>query len=108
MSTKTAGVSVIESSIIRCNSCSERTGSRSYSSCAIHRAKDADAGMAALEAFAVGPWGWRYPAIAFNPHRLSKGGESRRNLRHRSRPDCGALALRQQFFVPARELVGAM
>jgi putative transposase len=31
---------------------------------AIYRAKDADAGMAALEAFAVGPWGRKYPAIA--------------------------------------------
>ena len=31
---------------------------------AIYRAKDADAGMAALEAFAAGPWGRKYPAIA--------------------------------------------
>jgi putative transposase len=30
---------------------------------AIYRAKDADAGMAALEAFAAGPWGRKYPAI---------------------------------------------
>ena len=31
---------------------------------AIYRAKDADAGLAALEAFAEGPWGRKYPAIA--------------------------------------------
>ena len=31
---------------------------------AIYRAKDADAGMAALETFAAGPWGRKYPAIA--------------------------------------------
>jgi putative transposase len=31
---------------------------------AIYRAKDADAGRAALEAFAEGPWGIKYPAIA--------------------------------------------
>jgi len=31
---------------------------------AIYRAKDADAGIAALEAFAAGPWGRKYPAIA--------------------------------------------
>jgi putative transposase len=31
---------------------------------AIYRAKDADAGRAALEAFAAGPWGRKYPAIA--------------------------------------------
>jgi putative transposase len=31
---------------------------------AIYRARDADAGMAALEAFAAGPWGRKYPAIA--------------------------------------------
>jgi putative transposase len=31
---------------------------------AIYRAKDADAGAAALEAFAAGPWGRKYPAIA--------------------------------------------
>ena len=31
---------------------------------AIYRAKDADAGTAALEAFAAGPWGRKYPAIA--------------------------------------------
>jgi putative transposase len=31
---------------------------------AIYRAKDADAGMAALDAFAAGPWGRKYPAIA--------------------------------------------
>jgi putative transposase len=30
----------------------------------IYRAKDADAGRAALEAFAAGPWGSKYPAIA--------------------------------------------
>jgi putative transposase len=30
----------------------------------IYRAKDADAGHAALEAFAAGPWGSKYPAIA--------------------------------------------
>src|ERR1700730_9228321 len=31
---------------------------------AVYRARDADAGMAALEAFAAGPWGRKYPAIA--------------------------------------------
>ena len=31
---------------------------------AIYGARDADAGMAALEAFAAGPWGRKYPAIA--------------------------------------------
>jgi putative transposase len=30
----------------------------------IYRAADADAGQAALEAFAQGPWGVKYPAIA--------------------------------------------
>ena len=30
----------------------------------IYRAKDADAGKDALEAFAEGPWGTKYPAIA--------------------------------------------
>lgn len=30
----------------------------------IYRAKDADAGRAALETFAAGPWGSKYPAIA--------------------------------------------
>jgi putative transposase len=32
----------------------------------IYRAKDADAGAAALEAFATGEWGLRYPAIAMS------------------------------------------
>jgi putative transposase len=32
----------------------------------IYRAKDADAGAAALEAFAVGGWGLKYPAIALS------------------------------------------
>ncbi|MBP2312649.1 putative transposase [Azospirillum soli] len=31
---------------------------------AIYRATDADAGERALEAFAAGPWGGKYPAIA--------------------------------------------
>jgi transposase-like protein len=31
---------------------------------AIYRAKDADTGQAALDAFAEGPWGVKYPAIA--------------------------------------------
>ena len=31
---------------------------------AIYRAKDADTGLKALEAFEAGPWGQRYPAIA--------------------------------------------
>jgi putative transposase len=31
---------------------------------AIYRARDAEAGLAALEAFAAGPWGRKYPAIA--------------------------------------------
>lgn len=31
---------------------------------AIHRAQDAEAGLAALEALETGPWGERYPAIA--------------------------------------------
>ena len=31
---------------------------------AIYRAKDAEAGLKALEAFEAGPWGQRYPAIA--------------------------------------------
>jgi putative transposase len=31
---------------------------------AIYRAQDADAGLAALESFAAGPWGKKYPAIA--------------------------------------------
>jgi putative transposase len=30
----------------------------------VYRAADADAGQAALEAFAQGPWGVKYPAIA--------------------------------------------
>jgi putative transposase len=30
----------------------------------VYKAKDAEAGAAALDAFAVGPWGVRYPAIA--------------------------------------------
>ena len=30
----------------------------------IYRAKDADAGKAALDAFDAGPWGRKYPAIA--------------------------------------------
>ena len=33
---------------------------------AIYRAKDADAGAAALEAFAAGEWGAKYPAIAMS------------------------------------------
>ena len=33
---------------------------------AIYRAKDAEAGMKALEAFEAGPWGQRYPAIALS------------------------------------------
>lgn len=33
---------------------------------AIYRAKDADAGMKALEAFEAGDWGQRYPAIALS------------------------------------------
>ena len=32
----------------------------------IYRAKDADAGAAALEAFAAGEWGLKYPAIAMS------------------------------------------
>lgn len=35
----------------------------------IYRAKDADAGLAALEAFAGGDWGTKYPAIAMSWHR---------------------------------------
>jgi putative transposase len=31
---------------------------------AIYRAQDAEAGLAALEAFEVGPWGAKYPAVA--------------------------------------------
>ena len=31
---------------------------------AIYRAQDADAGLAALEAFEEGPWGQKYPAVA--------------------------------------------
>ncbi len=30
----------------------------------VYRAKDADAGLAALDAFEAGPWGEKYPAIA--------------------------------------------
>lgn len=33
---------------------------------AIYRAGDAEAGMAALEAFEAGPWGQKYPAIALS------------------------------------------
>ena len=32
----------------------------------VYRAKDADAGAAALDAFAEGPWGTKYPAIAMS------------------------------------------
>ena len=31
---------------------------------AIYRARDAEAGLAALEAFEAGPWGAKYPAVA--------------------------------------------
>jgi transposase-like protein len=30
----------------------------------VYKAKDAEAGKAALDAFAEGPWGMKYPAIA--------------------------------------------
>ncbi len=30
----------------------------------VYRARDADAGLAALDAFEAGPWGKKYPAIA--------------------------------------------
>ena len=35
----------------------------------VYRAKDADAGAAALEAFAAGDWGRKYPAIVLSWHR---------------------------------------
>ena len=43
----------------------------------VYRAKDADAGLAALDAFEAGPWGEKYPAIAQS---------WRRNWEHRYRP----------------------
>ena len=42
----------------------------------IYRAKDADAGAAALEAFAAGDWGRKYPAIAMSWRRRGGAGGS--------------------------------
>ena len=42
----------------------ERSQARRPALRTIYRAKDADAGEAALDAFDAGPWGRKYPAIA--------------------------------------------
>ncbi len=53
----------------------------------IYRAKDADAGAEALETFATGEWGLKYPAITMSWRRHWAGGDPVLRLPRRHPPD---------------------